>query len=425
MIGYGLLLYLYISTINMSVRRELEVARRVRDEQQDALNKEITAVERIKNELKTKMSQVSIEKTELTKHLRYISKSRNELELSLETELQLVEKTRYDLQQVVKERYKLQKQKEENKVLMSEIEQMTKATSKERKELESEANELKKLKEEIQQLKQSNEATRQSLEQEKKQLAKFASEMSSKKSIMMESKSEIETQFQKELEELENGIQTRRMMHEKDLETVVKRKVMSWRDKKEGEDIQALINSCVDAKLNAERGTDTEAREEISRETPRPKQRHRTTNRKPPTDDSEDDLREEIRYLTEKLEMMDQQQQLRHTEYPTQRCVHPRMSPGYSSRRYSDTRSSADDDIRKGPPSRIPPRNSDRRNSYSRYEERDDIDSGRLYNRRHGCEEYRDNYDYTTREIRLTQSPPISRRERNLPSHLDMRSPFY
>jgi hypothetical protein len=244
---------------------------------------------------------------------------------------------------------------------------------------------------------------------------------------MMESKSEIETQFQKELEELENGIQTRRRMHEKDLETVVKRKVMSWRDKKEGEDIQSLINTCIDAKLNAstslERGTDTEAREEISRETPRPKQRHRTTNRKPPTDDSEN-LREEIRYLTEKLEMMDKQQQFRHTEYPTQRCVHPRMSPGYSSRRYSDTRSSADNDIRKGPPSRIPPRNIDRRKSYSRYEERDDLDSG-LYNRRHGCEEYRDNYDYTRREIRLTQSPPISRRERNLPSHLDMGSPFY
>ena len=76
MIGYDLPLYLYIPTINMTVRLEssttltriheltleLEVARKDRDEQQDTLNKEIIAVECIKNELNTKMSQVTIEK---------------------------------------------------------------------------------------------------------------------------------------------------------------------------------------------------------------------------------------------------------------------------------------------------------------------------------------------------------------------------
>ena len=452
MIGYDLPLYLYIPTINMSVRlesstterriaeltMELEVARKDRDEQQDTLNKEITAVECIKNELKTKMSKVTIEKTELTKHLRYISKSRQELEKTLTTELQLVEKTRYDLQQVVKESNKLQKQKEENKVLMSEIERITKATSKERKELESETYELKKFEDEIQQLKQSNEVTRQSLEQEKKQLTEFASEMLTKKSILMESKSEIETQFQNELEELENDIQTRKMMHEQDLGKVAKHKVMSWRDKKAGEDIQSLINSRIDAKLKASaslESTDKEARKEIerlkeeielvkTRDTPRPKQRHRTTHMKSPTDDSED-LREEIRHLTEKLEMMDQQQQqqVRYRDYPTQRYVDPRMTPGHSSRLNRYSMNPANDQIRKGPPPRIPSRNSDRRKSYSRYEERDDIDSG-LYNRRYSCGEYRDNYDHTRREMRSTQSPPVSMRERHLPSHLDMRSPF-
>ena len=100
MIGYDLPLYLYIPTINMTVRLEssttltriheltleLEVARKDRDEQQDTLNKEITAVECIKNELNTKMSQVTIEKIKLMKHLRYISKSRQELEKTLATE---------------------------------------------------------------------------------------------------------------------------------------------------------------------------------------------------------------------------------------------------------------------------------------------------------------------------------------------------
>lgn len=100
MIGYDLPLYLYIPTINMTVRLEssttltriheltleLEVARKDRDEQQDTLNKEITAVECIKNELKTKMSQVTIEKIKLMKRLRYIPKSRQELEKTLATE---------------------------------------------------------------------------------------------------------------------------------------------------------------------------------------------------------------------------------------------------------------------------------------------------------------------------------------------------
>ena len=184
----------------------------------------------------------------------------------------------------MKESNTLQKQKEENEVLMREIERITKATSKERKELESETDELKKFEDEIHQLKQSNEVTRQSLEQEKKQLTEFASEMLTKKSILMESKSEIETQFQNELEELENDIQTRKMMHERDLGKVAKHKVMSWRDKKAGEDIQSLINSRIDAKLKASaslESTDKEARKEIehlkeeielvkTRDTPRP-----------------------------------------------------------------------------------------------------------------------------------------------------------
>ena len=241
--------------------------------------------------------------------------------------------------------------------------------------------------------------------------------MLTKKSILIESKSEIETQFQNELEELENDIQTRKMMHERDLGKVAKHKVMSWRDKKAGEDIQSLINSRIDAKLKASaslESTDKEARKEIerlkeeielvkTRDTPRPKQRHRTTHMKSPTDDSED-LREEIRHLTEKLEMMDQQQQqLRHLDYPTQRYVNPRMTPGHSSRLNRYSMNPANDQIRKGPPPRIPSRNSDRRKSYSRYEERDDVDSG-LYNRRYSCG---DNYDHTRREMRSTQSPPI------------------
>ena len=64
---------------------QVAVARKDRDEQQDTLNKEITAVECIKNELKTKMSQVTIEKIKLMKHLR-LSKSRQELEKTLATE---------------------------------------------------------------------------------------------------------------------------------------------------------------------------------------------------------------------------------------------------------------------------------------------------------------------------------------------------
>ena len=81
--------------------KDLETAKAGRGIHLDALYKQIDAIEAIKRELSSKTTDAAKEKDELTKYLRYLSKSRKELESALETETELAEKDRDALQKVL------------------------------------------------------------------------------------------------------------------------------------------------------------------------------------------------------------------------------------------------------------------------------------------------------------------------------------
>ena len=208
--------------------KELETAKAGKDIHLDALHKQIDAIEAIKRELSSKMTDVAKEKDDLTKHLSYLSKSRKELECVLETETALAEKDRDALQKVLAERKKLQKQKMENNELESKIEQLAQAASKERKALQAEVAELKKFEDHISQLRKQNDEANEELELEKNHLKESADTMHTKKMMLMESLRDLEAQFKEEIDELQGKIQRARMMHEEEMESIVKDRVMSY-----------------------------------------------------------------------------------------------------------------------------------------------------------------------------------------------------
>mmetsp|Transcript_16891 Transcript_16891/g.30650 ORF Transcript_16891/g.30650 Transcript_16891/m.30650 type:complete len:1083 (+) Transcript_16891:221-3469(+) len=208
--------------------KELEAAKGERSRAQDSLTKQTEAIQAIKHELASKMDDLTEEKEELTKHLTYLSKSHSQLEQALETEMKLVEKDRIALETVMAERKKLQKQKLENEELEAKIEQMTQAASKEKKALQAEITDLQKFEDYLSSIKEQNEESRAILEKERGQLKELAETMQTKKSALKESKSELEGQYQAEIDELEGQIQSTKMMHEQDMEMVVKNRVMNY-----------------------------------------------------------------------------------------------------------------------------------------------------------------------------------------------------
>ena len=195
---------------------------------EDALNKQIDAIEAIKRELSSKMTDVAKEKNELTTHLGFLSKSRAELEHALETEMNNVQKDRDALQKVLAERKRLQKQKMDNKELESKIEIMSDAAAKEKQALQAEAAELKKFEDHVSQLRKQNEEAQKELELEKKHLKESADTMQTKKMILMESLRDLEAQFKEEIDELQGKIQSAKMMHEEEMENIVKNRVMTY-----------------------------------------------------------------------------------------------------------------------------------------------------------------------------------------------------
>jgi len=208
--------------------KELDTAKSDKDLLSDSLAKQTAAINAVKEELKSKMSDVTKEKEELSKHLGFLSKSRAELEKALEVEMKAVEKDRDALKDIVAERKKLQKQKNENKALESKIERMTQAASKEKKALQSEVTELKKFEEHVSKLRSAHDTSRRELEAEKKKLKEMAGTMQTKKSMLMESLKDLETQYKQEIEELEAQIESSKLLHERNMETVVKKKVMRY-----------------------------------------------------------------------------------------------------------------------------------------------------------------------------------------------------
>jgi hypothetical protein len=215
-----------------SRRNELteELAARTgeKDLLQDTLYKQIDAIEAMKRELTSKMTDIAKEKEELAKHLGFLSKSRGELEQALETEMKNVQKDRDALQNVLAERKKLQKQKMENKELENKIEIMSNASSKEKQVLQAEVAELKKFEDHIKQLRNENEEAQKDLELEKKRLRESTETLQAKKWTLTESLKEMEKQFQEEIDELQGKIQHAKMVHEEEMENIIKSRVMTY-----------------------------------------------------------------------------------------------------------------------------------------------------------------------------------------------------
>ena len=116
----------------------------------------------------------------------------------------------------------------ENKELESKIEIMSDAAAKERKTLQAEAAELKKFEDHVSQLRKQNEEAQKELGLEKKHLKESADTMQTKKMILMESLRDLEAQFQEEIDELQGKIERSKMMHEEEMENVVKNRVMTY-----------------------------------------------------------------------------------------------------------------------------------------------------------------------------------------------------
>ena len=426
---------------------ELDTARSKRDALSLSVERELANIQAVKDQLKIKMSDVTKEKGELSKHLKYISQSRIDLEKTLEIELELVEKDREALKKVATERAKLQQQKRDNKEVEDEIEALSAVAAK-----EQEALQLQKatLKNRIDQLKKENENTRQSLEQEEKQLKDMATVMQAKKATLVESKTNIENQYQKEILDLRSQMQRSTIIHEDEMEHVVKSKIKEWKggstlqynkpsiksrletklkkvlpdDESESETRQYRYNNKevkmeneiyhlkqkLDQAKAAREGVSDRAR--LSLQTPRTPREH--IHHRASTSPMPDDREKEIQFLRDELRMS----KLRSSDvgYPTQNTRY--RSPDHlryldiSDRsrqsgnrypfdrdKYEKTPNSRDRyDVISSPMPRMKPltsRHSDRRVSYSRFdEERDDTGLSRYPqdSRREGRHRYRDRY---------------------------------
>lgn len=218
--------------------RELEAAKKGMEVSQDSLTKQLDAITAMKVEMTSKLDDSTKEKEELMKHLGFLSKSRQELARTLDNEMELVEKDRDALQQVVRERKDLQNKKAENKALEGKIERLTHAANKEKRELQAEVADLNKFEEHVANLKRKNATSMEELEHEKKQLKQVADVMQTKKNALLESKNEMKEQYQKEIEELELQVKNTKMMHETEMEAVVKNRMLSYL--KQGEDVTGV-----------------------------------------------------------------------------------------------------------------------------------------------------------------------------------------
>ena len=249
-----------------ALKQELDALTKEKNAGEDSLKKQLEAVRAMKMDIQVRTEEASKEKEELTKHLGFLSKSRVELETALEKEMKLVEKDRDSLQKVIAERKSIQSQKMENKELESKIEIMTEAATKEKAALQAESEELRSFEAHLKKLKESNEITRQELEEEKRQLLEITRTLQIKKQAVTESKMDIEKGMQAEIEELEAQIENSRLLHSKDMENLVKNKVVKYLKRgkeqhpveendedteREHKDIESIVKARVEAELKA------------------------------------------------------------------------------------------------------------------------------------------------------------------------------
>ncbi|KAL9181851.1 hypothetical protein ACHAXT_012194 [Thalassiosira profunda] len=241
------------------LQKELDRARQGKFAQQDSLTKQLEAVRAIKHEFKMKEDGVTKEKEELARHLTLLAKSRRELETALEKEMRQVEKDRNSLQGLVAERKRLQRQKEENKEMERKIERLTEEAGKEKQVLQAEAADLQKFEDHVAQIRRENDAAKQALEQAQRELKETTAEMQTKKCTLEQTKREMEVLFQQEIEELEGQIGDVRLMHDNEMERVVRNRVWSYLGRPERRiegakkemDVEALVQSRVEAEMRS------------------------------------------------------------------------------------------------------------------------------------------------------------------------------
>jgi len=168
------------------------------------------------------------------------------------------------LEKILTEKKRLQKRTDENKALEDKVEKMTAVATKEKKALQEEMEEHKKFMKHIQTLRDEKEAGRKALENEKKEILESTQMLQSKKTALIESKKDLEVQYQKEIDELECELSGANIAHEKRKQGIVKNRVMSYLrlnghdvadvenrgGKQLGEkDIQAMVNAKVQSEL--------------------------------------------------------------------------------------------------------------------------------------------------------------------------------
>lgn len=216
-----------------SVRRTeltkaLEMARAEQERTEAGHRKQIGAIETLRREVMSQKESASSEEKELRGHLEILSKSRAELESALTAEMELVEKDRSSLQALVEERKRLKDQKAENKELEGKVEKLSRAAAEEKRALQVEIADLQKFEKHLEVLKQQNEKARKDLEAEQAGLKSTAEALQTKKNSILETKDELEKQFQAEIDELEAQISQTKMMHEDQMESIVKTRVMGF-----------------------------------------------------------------------------------------------------------------------------------------------------------------------------------------------------
>ena len=216
-------------------------------------------------DLKQQMSEAEAEKTEMVKHLTFLSKSRMKLEKALQAEVKAVEKDRDALKSVVNERKKLKKVKEEeHKSLEDEVQRMSEEANKEMEMLQEKKRELKELEEKNQNLRNEYESKKQKLEKEQQDILDITKSLEAKKkrTALFESEKNSKCKSQNKIVEMESQLARATLSsanQQKDLAHVVGGAIRSCmgdvatvHDVRLSDSIDAIVTSELNARQESE-----------------------------------------------------------------------------------------------------------------------------------------------------------------------------
>ena len=199
------------------LKNSIAEAKSDRDRVQAALQKEMKEIRSMNSDLQAQLKATASEKEHLSHHLNQLSRTRVELEKSIASEVKNVERDKSTLEQLTEERkavaneitlerQRLRNAKSENKKFEAKIEHLTIAAAKEKEALKREIAEIELLEKHTNDLRRQNEISRGELEREQGQLKEVAAAMETKKSILRDSRRDMEEKYNREIEELEKGL---------------------------------------------------------------------------------------------------------------------------------------------------------------------------------------------------------------------------